>query len=77
MTVQVAGELAVLGGSPAKLESCDLTDQYAGYSDWYPLPDGMVQNFDSLLCLDNPGRDSSSLIAEPCYGTAGEMWAEG
>jgi len=76
-TVQVDGELAVIGGSPAELESCDLTNQYEGYSDWYPLPDGMVQNFDSLLCLDNPGRGSSGLVAEPCYGTAGEIWAEG
>ena len=77
MTVQVGGELAVIGGSSAELESCQLTDQYEGYFDWYPLPDGMVQNFDSLLCLDNLGRGSAKLVAEPCYGTAGEIWAEG
>jgi hypothetical protein len=67
----------VINGSPAELESCGLTGQYEGYFDWFPLPDGMVQNFDSLLCLDNPGRGSAKLVAEPCYGTAGEIWAEG
>jgi hypothetical protein len=77
MTVEVNGAPAVINGSPAELESCGLTGQYEGYFDWFPLPDGMVQNFDSLLCLDNPGRGSAKLVAEPCYGTAGEIWAEG
>ena len=83
MTVEVHGEFAVINRSPVELESCDLNlltgngSQLEGYSGWFPLPDGMVQNFDSLLCLDNPGHGSSKVVAAPCYGTAGEIWAEG
>jgi hypothetical protein len=77
MKVEAHGEPAMINGALAELESCDLNSQYEGYSAWFPLPDGMVQNFDSLLCLDNLGPGKSKVVAAPCYGTAGEIWAEG
>jgi hypothetical protein len=69
-----------LAGAPVDLESCDLDSQFAGYTSWYLNPDGTVGTFDNCLCLDNPGgrrHPAAKIVTEPCYGTAGQIWAEG
>jgi Putative Ig domain/Ricin-type beta-trefoil lectin domain/Subtilase family len=63
-------------GVPVLLTKC------AGGIDtlWFPLPDGQIINADNGLCLDNPGSaaaQAAKLVMEPCYGSAGEIWAEG
>ena len=66
-------------GVPVLLTKCTpagLLDTKA----WYPLPDGQIINAWNGLCLDNPGSAASpaaKLVMEPCYASAGEIWAEG
>jgi hypothetical protein len=63
-------------GVPVLLTKC------AGGIDtlWFPLPDGQIIIADNGLCLDNPGSaaaPAAKVVMEPCYGRAGEIWAEG
>jgi hypothetical protein len=64
-------------GVAVRLQNCEASgvDDY-----WVPQPDGLVIEDDVLLCLDNLGSTSSrpaKVVVEPCYGNAGEVWAEG
>jgi hypothetical protein len=71
------GKPEVRPGTPALLTSCS-----SGPADWVwvPGPEGTVVSQYNGLCLDNPGgagTPAAKLVEEPCYGNAGEVWAEG
>jgi hypothetical protein len=63
----------IANGTPVLLVKC------AGANSlWYPLPDGQVVSGSSGLCLDAAGGGpAAAVVVEPCYGDAGELWAEG
>jgi hypothetical protein len=66
-------------GSPVVLSKCSSLPVYS-LTTWAPLPDGQIYNLYTGLCLDNPGSSTApaaKLVMESCYGSAGEIWAEG
>jgi hypothetical protein len=63
----------VVPGVALQLVGCTFADDY-----WVPLPDGQVMNGNLELCLAAAGSGrAQAAVVEPCYGEAGEIWAEG
>jgi hypothetical protein len=71
----------VVNGAPVQLTKCNQAWTSVPYTfSWIPLPDGQIINLFNGQCLDNPGSAAAraaKLVVKPCYGTAGEIWAEG
>jgi hypothetical protein len=65
----------IQNGAPVRLTGCPFSQSL-----WFPLADGQIFNVSNEQCLANPGSaaaPAAKLVTEPCYGEAGEIWAEG
>jgi hypothetical protein len=66
------GKPGIAPGRPIELIKCGQAESF-----WLPLPNGEIINYATDLCLDNPGTPGARLVSAQCYGTPGEIWAEG
>jgi hypothetical protein len=72
------GTIAYLDGARVKLGPCFSPSNPFASNLWFPLPDGEIQQFDSGLCLADPGNSTAAgptLVLSDCYGDPGELWA--